>query len=305
MRLLTAGTRGSALARVQTGYVAELILAANADVKVHAEVFSTQGDRVLDKPLAEIGGKGLFTEELEAALLAGGIDFAVHSLKDLPTDESEGLVIAAIPPRVNPLDAFVAPSVSALRDLPDGSRIGTSSLRRSAQLRAINSTWEIVSIRGNVQTRLGKIDQGLVDAVILAAAGLERLGLADRITEALPPETMLPACGQGALAVQVRAEDADLRKRLESIHDENATAETRAERAFLAALGGGCQVPIGALAKVWQGALRMDGCVCSLDGETLLRAHVEGQPANADALGREAAQQVMAHGAERIMAEIR
>ncbi len=302
---LVAGTRGSKLARAQTEYIASRLRLAVRGIEVETQVISTRGDRVLDKPLAEIGGKGLFTEELEKVLREGIVDFAVHSLKDLPTDESPGLVIGAIPVRANPLDAFVSPQTDSLRALRRGARIGTSSLRRKAQLRAINPTWEMVDIRGNVETRLRKIDDGIVDAVVLASAGLDRLDQSGAITETLSADLVLPACGQGALAVQIRADDTRLIDALRRIHDTDAESEVTAERSFLAALGGGCQVPIGALARIDGGRLWLRGCVCSLDGETVLRTEVEGKPAAARELGQRAADEVMRKGAEQLMAGIR
>jgi hydroxymethylbilane synthase len=305
-RRIVIGTRGSNLARVQTDHVADLLREAEPAIEVAVQVFSTRGDRVLDKPLAEIGGKGLFTEELEAALRSGEIDLAVHSLKDLPTDDPQGLVVAASPHRASPNDAFICAKYERLDALPDGARIGTSSLRRRAQLLARNPTWEVVDVRGNVETRMNKaLVDGVVDAVILAAAGLERIGRAEAITEVLPPDVMLPAAAQGALGIQIREDDDELYQLLRRVADGATEHETLAERAFLAALGGGCQVPIGALAGIEEGTLRLQGCVCSRNGDRILRGEISGQVSLADALGRKLARQLLEQGAADLVAEVR
>lgn len=304
-RRIVIGTRASNLARIQTDYVADLLREAEPTLEVDTKVFSTKGDRVLDKPLAEIGGKGLFTEELEAALRSGDIDLAVHSLKDLPTDDPEGLVVAASPARATPNDAFICGKVSRLDDLPDGARIGTSSLRRRAQLLARNPTWEVVDVRGNVETRMKKaLTDGVVDAVILAAAGLERIGRADAITELLGPDVMLPAAAQGALGIQIRNDDEDLYHVLRRVGDRATEHEALAERSFLAALGGGCQAPIGALARIAEGRLHLQGCVCSRDGQRVFRGEESGEVSLAETLGRTLAERLMGEGAGAVIAEV-
>lgn len=307
-RELVIGSRGSKLALWQSEHVAALLRAADPDLQVRIEVIATKGDKILDVSLSKIGGKGVFTKEIEEALYDRRVDIAVHSLKDLPTEPPEGLTIAAIPKRATPLDALVAPGYLGLELLPDGARVGTSSLRRRAQLLAANPTLQVSDLRGNVQTRLAKVHAGEFDAAILAAAGLERLGLDEEIAELLPPEVMLPACGQGALAVQVRSEDTDLTGRIRAIHDPIAAAETTAERAFLHALGGGCQVPIGGLARVdgvGDGAkLSFVGCVCALDGETVIRVEDGGAIGEAEAIGRRAADAARKRGADAIVAAV-
>lgn len=301
---LTIGSRGSKLALTQTNQVADMIRAAIPGVEVDITIISTRGDRILDKPLAEIGGKGLFTEELEAALRDGTIDLAVHSLKDLPTDDPEGLCIAASPKRVTPNDALVS-KYDSLKALPAGATVGTSSLRRKAQLLALNPELNIVDIRGNIDTRMGKVTETAeLDAVILACAGLERIDRADVITEVIAPEDMLPAASQGVLGIQTRADDTELRQALEAIHDSATYAEALAERTLLAGLGGGCQVPIGALAKVEGDTITLEACVCSLDGLTILRSTLAGTPDSAQALGQQAAQDLLAQGADAIVADI-
>lgn len=302
---LTIGSRGSKLALTQTNQVADMIRAAIPGIEVDITIISTKGDRILDKPLAEIGGKGLFTEELEMALRDGSIDLAVHSLKDLPTDDPQGLCIAATPTRMTPNDALVCTKFSSLKSLPAGATVGTSSLRRKAQLLALNPDLNIVDIRGNIDTRMGKVTEtGELDAVILACAGLERIDRGDVIAEVIPPSLMLPAASQGVLGIQTRSDDAELRDALTAIHDPNTYAEATAERTLLAGLGGGCQVPIGALAKVDGDALSLEACVCSLDGKTILRATTLGVINEAESLGHQAAQDVIAQGADAIIAEI-
>ena len=302
---LTIGSRGSKLALTQTNQVADSIRLANPGIEVTIQVITTKGDVILDKPLAEIGGKGLFTEELENALHDGTIDLAVHSLKDLPTDNPDGLTIAASPPRVTPNDALVSTKFASITDLPAGATVGTSSLRRKAQLLAINANLDIVDIRGNIDTRMGKVtESGELDAVILACAGLERINRADAITQVIPPELMLPAASQGVLGIQIRRDDTELMQALMIIHDPNTHAEATAERTLLADLGGGCQVPIGALAKIENDQLSMNACVCSLDGQEILRTVVNGHMDDAIKLGQEAAQVLLEKGAIQIIAAI-
>lgn len=297
-------SRGSQLALVQSRGIAAALRGAFPGLEVHIEVIATKGDKILDAPLAKIGGKGLFTKEIEAALLASDADLAVHSLKDLPTQDTPGLVIAAIPPRENPLDALVSPKYPSLTALPRGARVGTSSLRRKAQLLALNPGLIVEDLRGNVGTRLSRVHEGAYDAAILACAGLERLGSRAEIAQVIAPEIITPACGQGALAVQCRENDAEIRDALAHIHHANTAAETTCERAFLAALGGGCQVPIGALARVNGTTIRMAGCVCSLDGTNVLRTEIEGAIDQCVALGRAAAEKVRKRGADEIIRAI-
>jgi hydroxymethylbilane synthase len=302
---LIIGSRGSKLALTQTNQVADMIRAAFPEVTVEITVISTKGDRILDKPLAEIGGKGLFTEELESALRDGSIDLAIHSLKDLPTDDPDGLCIAATPKRVTPNDALVCTKYSSLIDLPAGATVGTSSLRRKAQLLALNPELTIVDIRGNIDTRMGKVTETAeLDAVILACAGLERIDRGDAITEVIAPELMLPAASQGVLGIQTREDDHELREGLASIHHAPSHAEAVAERTLLAGLGGGCQVPIGALAKTDGETLSLDACVATLDGKTIIRSRQVGTVHEAEALGKLAAQDLLRQGADSIISEI-
>lgn len=261
---LRIGTRGSALARTQTEHVAGRLRAAGVDVTV--EVISTLGDQRHDLPVARLGGDGVFVRELEQALLDGRIDAAVHSLKDLPTAETPALLLAAIPTRASAFDAVVGRSAPRVSDLPLGATVGTSSIRRVAQLRSIRPDLQIVPLRGNVDSRLRRLDAGDFDAVILAAAGLERLGLADRITEILQPPAFWPAVSQGALAIQTRADDAASRRSVGMLDDGATRAAVVAERRMLAGLAGGCLAPIGGWARLEADDLVLGGRVFDVDG---------------------------------------
>lgn len=298
---LTIGTRGSALARWQTEWVLARLCEAWLDLDCQTpKVFTTSGDRILDKPLPEIGGKGLFTEELENALRSGEIDLAVHSLKDLPIDDAPGLTIGAIPTREDARDVLISHAGWTLASLPRGARAGTSSLRRSAQLLAARPDLTLLPLRGNVDTRVRKALRGDYDAIVLAAAGVLRLGLGEHITEYLPFEVMLPAPGQGALAVQCRVDDLATRERLVAIDDAAARADVTAERAFLKALGGGCSAPVAAYAiSNPQSLISMTGLVASPDGCRVIR--VSGVGADPIALGAELARKALAQDAGEIL----
>ncbi len=306
---LRIGSRGSKLARVQSVYVAEKL--REQGIKVEIVWIQTRGDRILHKPLAEIGEKGLFTQELDRALLDGEIDLAVHSLKDLPTDLEPGLQLAAIPPRHSPLDAFVGhPSltVRSLRDLPEGATLATSSLRRKAQLLAFRPDFQIVPVRGNVDTRLRKLEEGTWHGLILAEAGLARLGLASRITERIPSSILLPAAGQGALGIVTAASRTEVQKIVASVLHDLATARTvQAERAFLQRLEGGCQVPIGVLARILpdNGMLFLQGMVASLDGSQIFRGTLSSLPDKAEEAGRQLAERLLDAGAHDLLREVR
>jgi hydroxymethylbilane synthase len=302
MTRLRIGSRGSRLARWQAEYVASLLRACHADLDVEIVILTTTGDRILDAPLAKIGGKGLFTKEIEEALLDGRIDVAVHSLKDLPTALPEGLALGAVLERHDPSDALVSPAGTRFRDLPRGARIGTSSLRRAAQLLHARPDLKIIALRGNVPTRVEKASTEGLDAIVLARAGLERLDLGARITEVLPFDLLLPAPGQGAVAIEVRAGDAVVVERIEPLEDRGTRAATDAERGFLQALGGGCQVPIGALALPEpDGRLSLEGMVAEPSGKTLLRSGRSGRETEAAALGAAVAADLVARGAGGIL----
>ena len=291
---LVIGTRGSALATAQTGHMAGRLQDLGHEVVI--ELIETRGDRETDKIVPELGGKGLFTAELERAILDGRVQAAVHSLKDLPTEETPALCVAAVPARVEPRDALVAAGGGALAGLPRGARVGTASLRRKALLLHARPDLEIVPLRGNVDTRLGKVRSGELDAVVVAAAGLQRLGRAAEISELLD---FLPAPAQGALAIQAHAERADVLAALAPLHDAPTAHTVHAERALLHALEGGCSVPIGALAELKNGELHLRACVASVDGRTLLE--VEATGVDAEAVGLEAARLLREKGAEEIL----
>src|SRR5450432_1362062 len=280
--MLVIASRGSQLALWQARWVAAQLQAAGHECRI--EIVKTTGDKITDVPLgivgAQTGVKGLFTKEIEEALLDGRADLAVHSLKDLPTELPEGLVLAAVPEREDARDAVVG---SPLADLPVGARVGTSSLRRAAQLRNLRPDLQVASVRGNLDTRLRKLDEGQYDAILLAAAGLKRLGWADRIAEILPADTMCPAVGQGALAIETRASGAGFDACAALDHPATHAAVT-AERGLLRALGGGCQVPIGAHATVEGGRLRLLGMVASPDGQEFLYSESEGMVAEAESI---------------------
>jgi hydroxymethylbilane synthase len=301
---VTLGTRASALARAQTALVVELLTASQPALECATKVIATAGDRTQasGQPLPEIGGKGLFTAELERALAEGEIDLAVHSLKDLPTEDAPGVVIGAVCARDDVRDCVVSRDHRPLAELPDGAVVGTSSLRRVAQVRRRWPGLEARSIRGNVDTRIRKVHDGEYDAVVLAAAGARRLGLDAEVAEWLPVDTMLPAPGQGALAIQCRAEDPVLRL-LAAIDDPPARATTTAERVFLRELRAGCTAPVGAYARVAEAkTVRLDVLVASPDGRDAVELSGEGEP---DDVGRRVAQDALESGADRILAAIR
>lgn len=297
MKILKIATRQSPLALWQAEHIRARLEALHADLKVELVTFVTQGDKILDTPLAKIGGKGLFVKELEAALLDGRADLAVHSMKDVPMALPEGLSLAVICEREDPLDAFVSNTYASFDDLPQGAKVGTSSLRRKSQILKARPDLEIIDLRGNVGTRLSKLDAGLYDAIILASAGLKRLGLAERIRHTLPAEVSLPAVGQGALGLECRAADqAVLELILPLLHRETDVC-VRAERAFNAYLEGGCQVPIAGHATLIEAQLHIEGRVGSVDGATLLKAKLSGTPEQAIELGETLAQKLVEQGA--------
>jgi len=297
MKILKIATRQSPLALWQAEHIRARLEALHADLKVELVTFVTQGDKILDTPLAKIGGKGLFVKELEAALLDGRADLAVHSMKDVPMALPEGLSLAVICEREDPLDAFVSNSYKSFDELPQGAKVGTSSLRRKTQILKQRPDLKIIDLRGNVGTRLSKLDSGLYDAIILASAGLKRLGLAERIRHTLQPEISLPAVGQGALGLECRATDqVVLDLILPLLHAETDVC-VRAERAFNAYLEGGCQVPIAGYATLNQGQLHIEGRVGSVDGVTLLKVQLSGAPEQAEQLGVSLAQKLLEQGA--------
>ncbi|RJP49765.1 MAG: hydroxymethylbilane synthase [Anaerolineaceae bacterium] len=296
---LTFATRPSALARWQTNWVIDALKNIHPNLECEEKIITTQGDKILDKPLPEIGGKGLFTQELESELLSGALHCAVHSLKDLPVENPTGLTIGCIPLRAEARDALISAHGYTLSTLPANASIGTSSLRRASQILSLRPDLKTQSLRGNVDTRLRKAMDGQYDAIILAGAGLTRLGLDKHVTEWIPLDVMLPAPGQGALAIQCRADDQTTLDLLAALEDVPTRKAVTAERAFLSGLGGGCSVPVAAYASV-DNQINLTGLVASPDGKQIIK--VGGQGYDANQLGRELAQQAIAQGASEILA---
>jgi hydroxymethylbilane synthase len=298
------GTRASKLAVQQSEWVQRQLYALAPDVTVTLQKIQTSGDKILDVPLAQIGGKGLFVKEIEEALLSGEIDLAVHSMKDVPTELPEGLAILCVPPREDPRDALISRDGRSFMDLPHGARIGTSSLRRQSQLLHARPDLTIAMLRGNLDTRIKKLRGGQFDAIVLAAAGLRRLDWAHEITEYLSPQISLPAIGQGALGIEGRKDDLFMRSLLSGLdHAESKTA-VLAERALLHRLQGGCQVPIAAYATVAGKIVRLEGLVSSVDGKELFRDVAEGTIEEPESMGIQLAERLLAHGGDRILQAI-
>ena len=294
---LRIGSRGSQLALWQSNHISALLRARGHEVEI--EIIHTTGDKITDVALAKVGTKGMFTKEIEEALAVGNVDLAVHSLKDLPTELPKGFEIAAITERQDPRDAFCSRSFSNVEDLPKGARVGTSSLRRQAQLKAIRPDLDIHPLRGNVDTRLRKLEQGDYDAIILASAGLKRLGKTELVKHIIPAEIMCPAAGQGALGIEIREGDAKTRELLAFLNDTNANAATTCERALLNSLGGGCQVPIGAFAEMRDGKLHLESIVADPDGTKILRDSRDGS--DPEKLGYEAGASLLKRGGDAIL----
>jgi hydroxymethylbilane synthase len=303
-KTLTIGSRRSLLAQTQTNMVRQMLLAAWDNLAVEIVFIDTQGDLNRRDPLPSIGGKGLFTAELEAALRERRIDLAVHSLKDLPVEDSPGLAVAAIPARADTQDMLISHQATRLEDLPTGAVVGTSSLRRAAQILALRSDLQIKDIRGNVDTRLRKLDDPAYgyDAILLACAGLERLGHANLAhAHPIPHAVMLPAPGQGALAVQARADDSEINRYLQALEHPPTRAAVVGERAFLAGLGGGCSLPVAALGLVAGDQLELQGLVAGPDGRQVIRVSQSSPPESAQALGRQLAAVALAQGAKELL----
>ena len=304
-RTITIGTRKSLLALWQSNYIKSCLEKQYPDCEVCLQKIVTKGDKILDVPLSKIGGKGLFTKEIETALLDGEVDLAVHSLKDMPTKLPEGLCLTAITERAVVGDAFVSNKYNTFAEMPAGAVLGTSSLRRKAQLLAKLPDLDIRDLRGNVDTRLHKLDEGQYDAIILAAAGLTRLGYADRIKETLPCDFCIPAVGQGALAIECRTDNQEVRAMLEFLNHPATKSCTDAERAFLGLVEGGCQVPIGVHADViTDDKMHITAIIASLDGSTLLRDEIDGDVKDAVALGQALGKRMLDNGGKAILDEI-
>ncbi|AUO07572.1 porphobilinogen deaminase [Paenibacillus jamilae] len=307
MRTIVVGSRQSALALTQTGHVIEDLNALCAehglDLQFVIKKILTKGDRILDVTLSKVGGKGLFVKEIEQAMLAGEIDMAVHSMKDMPSDLPEGLVNGAVPRREDPRDCLITLGAKRLEDLPPGAKVGTSSLRRASQIKSMRPDLQLEPVRGNIDSRLKKLETEGFDAIILAAAGLHRMGWKDRITSYIPEEACLPAVGQGALGIECRASDEELLALLRLYNHQDTSATVEAERTFLGVLNGGCQVPIGAHA-VWAGQeISLTGMVGSPDGEVILKETLQGN--DPQKLGEAVAASLIAKGAEQILAQVR
>ena len=298
------GTRGSLLATTQSTWVRNQIESQHPQTTVELVKIVTKGDKILDVPLAKVGGKGLFVKEIEEALLRKDVDLAVHSMKDVPSELPDELHLGIIPLRENPFDAFISNICSSLNELPQGAKVGTSSLRRRAQLAAIRPDLDIEDLRGNLDTRLRKLDEGQYEAIILAAAGLNRLGMSDRATGYFTPVEMLPAVGQGALGIELRKEDAELLAGLAFLNDDKTTVAVTAERSFLIRLEGGCQVPIGAFAEVDGDQITLTGLVASVDGTEVIKRSMSGAANEAQALGLQLAEQLLDLGGREILDEV-
>lgn len=298
---LRIASRESALALWQSNYIKSQLEALYPDLTVEVVGMTTKGDQILDVPLAKIGGKGLFVKELEVSMLAGQTDIAVHSMKDVPMEFPEGLELAIICEREDPFDAFVSNQYQQLSDLPEGASVGTSSLRRQSQLAALRPDLIIKPLRGNVNTRLAKLDAGEYDAIILAASGLKRLGFEDRIKSTLSETESLPAVGQGALGIECRSEDAEIKKLLIPLLHQETYDCVRAERAMNHRLHGGCQVPIAGFATLNGDQIEMTGLVASTDGQTILKTDAKGSTADPEALGVQIAEALLDQGAEPLL----
>ena len=304
MKEITIATRESALALWQANFIRDRLIEAHPGLTVHLLGKTTQGDRWLNAPLKEIGGKGLFVKELEAAMLDGRADIAVHSMKDVPMEFPEGLGLSVICERENPTDAFVSNHYKTLQDLPQGAHVGTSSLRRQCQIHAARPDLKISSLRGNVQTRLGKLDAGEFDAIILASAGLIRLELEDRIADFISDEVSLPAGGQGAVGIECRMDDQATQDLLAPLHHQQSAYRVTAERALNRRLEGGCQVPIACYATLDGDQVFLRGLVGSEDGQNIVRTEIKGHVDDAETLGIQAAENLLAKGAGEILAEV-
>ena len=308
-RKIVIGTRGSRLALWQAEWVKSELERSHPGITVELNKIKTTGDKILDVPLAKVGGKGLFVKEIEEALLRGEADIAVHSMKDVPTEFPEGLHLAVICKREDPRDAFITQiknhksGILNFGGLPLGATIGTSSLRRSCQLLHIRPDIRIEQLRGNLDTRIKKLDEGQFDAIILAAAGVKRLGWADRITEFLSTETSLPAIGQGAVGIECRIDD-EINDLISHLNDHITAVCVRGERVFLKKLEGGCQVPIAAYARIESQTLVIEGLVGNLAGDVIIRERIEGAPADADSIGLELAERLLSRGAKQILDEV-
>ena len=304
MSKVTIGSRGSPLALWQANWVKDLLLGYHSDLAVDIKIIKTSGDRIQDVPLAKIGGKGLFVKEIEEGLLKREVDFAVHSMKDMPIIFPVNLCIACVTKRENPFDALISKNNIKLDDLPKGAKVGTGSLRRMSQLLHYRPDLELVPLRGNLDTRIKKLQTEGLDAIILAAAGLIRMGWDDKISEIISPEILLPAMGQGAVGIEARKHDVDNQILLADMDDEDTHLALEAERAVVTQLEGGCNVPIGAFATIEGGDILLKGLVASLDGKTVYKTELKGKKLNAKSIGKELGNTLLDMGGDKIMQEI-
>jgi len=301
---LRIATRKSPLALWQANHVRDALMARNPGLNVELFTMTTQGDKILDTPLAKVGGKGLFVKELELGILEGEADLAVHSMKDVPVQFPDGLGLAAILEREDPRDALISNRFTSIDTLPQVARVGTSSLRRQCQLRARRPDLEVLDLRGNVNTRLAKLDSGDYDAILLAAAGVKRMGWEDRITELLPPEQFLPAIGQGAIGIEIRVADEKVSRIVKALNDEQTATRIRAERALNQRLQGGCQVPIAGYSEISHGVMVLRALVGRPDGTELVQGVISGKPEDAKELGQVLADDLLSRGAKQILDEV-
>ncbi len=305
-KIIVIGSRGSKLALIQANWVKSQLEESNPDIKFSIEKFKTKGDKLTDAPLSKLGGTGLFTKELENALLDNKVDLIVHSAKDVPTEIPEGLVLGAFPKREDPHDVLISKNNQCLKDLPQNAVIGTSSLRRRAQILAFRQDLKVVDLRGNLDTRLKKLDSGDLDAIVVARAGLLRFSLSEKASEIIPYDIMLPAVGQGALCIEIRDNDDEVKEIISILNHHETMCEVKTERVLLAKLQGGCQVPIGAHTEiVFPVNLKLEAVVCSLDGTTIIRDSIEGKIDDFADIGYELAYKLLRMGGDTILEEIR
>jgi hydroxymethylbilane synthase len=305
-KIIVIGSRGSKLALIQANWVKSQLEESNPDIKFSIEKFKTMGDKLTDAPLSKLGGTGLFTKELENALLDNRVDLIVHSAKDVPTEIPEGLVLGAFPKREDPHDVLISKNNQCLKDLPQNAVIGTSSLRRRAQILAFRQDLKVVDLRGNLDTRLKKLDSGDLDAIVVARAGLLRFSLSEKASEIIPYDIMLPAVGQGALCIEIRDNDDEVKEIISILNHHETMCEVKTERVLLAKLQGGCQVPIGAHTEiVFPVNLKLEAVVCSLDGTTIIRDSIEGKIDDFADIGYELAYKLLRMGGDTILEEIR
>ncbi|MDH5370389.1 MAG: hydroxymethylbilane synthase [Gammaproteobacteria bacterium] len=302
--ILRIATRKSPLALWQAHYVSDQLKLHHPELKIELVTMTTQGDKILDTPLAKVGGKGLFVKELETGMLEGRADIAVHSMKDVPVEFPSGLHLGVICQREDPRDAFVSNTFKTLEELPQGARLGTSSLRRQSQIAALRPDLKIIDLRGNVNTRLKKLDDGEYDAIILAAAGLKRLEFEERITQFIATDVCLPAIGQGAVGIECRSDDAHVNNLIAPLNDNKTRIRVLAERAMNARLQGGCQVPIAGYAEYDRGIVLLRGLVAQVDGKKIIRGEIAGPPENAEELGMVLAEDLLSRGADKILNEL-